>query len=360
MLLLLVCLPWLALPLLWLSRRGPRDLAPWIAAAADAAGLALLLQFAPRVFAGEVIAWRVDWVQSIGLALSFRLDGLAFLFALLILLIGLLIVLYARYYLSEEARLDRFFFLLMLFTGAMLGIVLSGNLLLMFVFWELTSISSFLLIGYKSTHMEAREGARVALAVTGGGGLALLAGVLLLGHVAGSFELDAVLASGETVKQSALYLPILALVLAGAFTKSAQFPFHFWLQGAMAAPTPVSAYLHSATMVKAGIFLLARLYPVLAGPDAWFFTLTVVGVVTFTFGAYQAIFRHDLKSLLACSTVSHLGLIVLLLGIGTPLGAVAALFHIINHATFKASLFMAADIIDHETGTHDMRRINEL
>ena len=360
MLLLLVCLPWLALPLLWLSRRGPRDLAPWIAAAADAAGLALLLQFAPRVFAGEVIAWRVDWVQSIGLALSFRLDGLAFLFALLILLIGLLIVLYARYYLSEEARLDRFFFLLMLFTGAMLGIVLSGNLLLMFVFWELTSVSSFLLIGSKSTHMEAREGARVALAVTGGGGLALLAGVLLLGHVAGSFELDAVLASGETVKQSALYLPILARVLAGAFTKPAQFPFHFWLQGAMAAPTPVSAYLHSATMVKAGIFLLARLYPVLAGPDAWFFTLTVVGVVTFTFGAYQAIFRHDLKSLLAYSTVSHLGLIVLLLGIGTPLGAVAALFHIINHATFKASLFMAAGIIDHETGTRDMRRINGL
>jgi len=348
------------LPLLWLSRRGPRDLAPWLAAAADAAGLVLLLQFAPRVFAGEVIAWRMDWVASLGLALSFRLDGLAFLFALLILLIGLLVILYARYYLSEESRLDRFFFLLMLFTGAMLGIVLSGNLLLMFVFWELTSISSFLLIGYKSGKTEAREGARVALAVTGGGGLALLAGVLLLGHVAGSFELDAVLASGEAVKQSALYLPILALVLAGAFTKSAQFPFHFWLPGAMAAPTPVSAYLHSATMVKAGVFLLARLYPVLAGPDAWFFTLTAVGVVTLTFGAYQAIFRHDLKSLLAYSTVSHLGLITLLLGIGTPLGAVAALFHVINHATFKASLFMAAGIIDHETGTRDMRRINGL
>jgi multicomponent K+:H+ antiporter subunit A len=359
-LLLLASLPWLALPLLWLSRRGPRDLAPWIAAAADATGVLLLLQFTPRVFAGEVIAWRVEWVESIGLALSFRLDGLAFLFALLILLIGLLVILYARYYLSGEQRLDRFYLLLMLFTGAMLGIVLSSNLLLMFVFWELTSISSFLLIGYQSRKIEAQEGARVALAVTGGGGLALLAGVLLLGHVAGSFELDAVLAAGEAVKQSALYLPILALVLAGAFTKSAQFPFHFWLPGAMAAPTPVSAYLHSATMVKAGIFLLARLYPVLAGPDAWFFTLTVVGVVTFTFGAYQAIFRHDLKSLLAYSTLSHLGLITLLLGIGTPLGAVAALFHIINHAIFKASLFMAAGIIDHETGTRDMRRINGL
>ena len=272
----------------------------------------------------------------------------------------MLVVLYARYYLSAERRLDRFFLLLMLFTGAMLGVVLSGNLLLMFVFWELTSISSFLLIGYHSSKTEAREGARTALAVTGGGGLALLAGVLLLGHVAGSFELDAVLASGEAVKSGALYLPILALVLAGAFTKSAQFPFHFWLPGAMAAPTPVSAYLHSATMVKAGIFLLARLYPVLAGPDAWFYTVTAVGVVTFTFGAYQAIFRHDLKSLLAYSTVSHLGLITLLLGIGTPLGAVAALFHVINHATFKASLFMAAGIIEHETGTRDMRRINGL
>jgi multicomponent K+:H+ antiporter subunit A len=348
------------LPLLWLARCGPRDLAPWVAAAADAGMLALLLRFAPRVFAGEVIVWRVEWVESLGLALSFRLDGLAFLFALLIVLIGMLVILYARYYLSAERRLDRFVLLLMLFTGAMLGVVLSGNLLLMFVFWELTSISSFLLIGYHSRKIEAREGARVALAVTGGGGLALLAGVLLLGHVAGSFELDAVLAAGERVKASALYLPILALVLAGAFTKSAQFPFHFWLPGAMAAPTPVSAYLHSATMVKAGIFLLARLYPVLAGPDAWFYTVTAVGVVTFTFGAYQAIFRHDLKSLLAYSTVSHLGLITLLLGIGTPLGAVAALFHVINHATFKASLFMAAGIIDHETGTRDMRRINGL
>ncbi len=360
MLAVLAALPWLSLPLLWLARRGPRDLAPWIAAAADAIGLVLLVQFAPRVFAGEVFTWRAQWVESLGLALSFRLDGLAFLFALLILLIGLLIILYARYYLSEERRLDRFVLLLMLFTGAMLGVVLSGNLLLTFVFWELTGISSFLLIGYRSGKTEAREGARVALAVTGGGGLALLAGILLLGHVAGSFELDAVLASGEAVKSGALYLPILVLVLAGAFTKSAQLPFHFWLPGAMAAPTPVSAYLHSATLVKAGIFLLARLYPVLAGPDAWFYALTAVGVATFTFGGYQAIFRHDLKSLLAYSTVSHLGLIVLLLGIGTPLGAVAALFHVINHSIFKASLFMAAGIIDHETGTRDMRRLSGL
>jgi multicomponent K+:H+ antiporter subunit A len=357
---LIVVAPWLAVPLLWLARRAPRSAAPWVAAAADLAALAALLALAPRVLSGEVLAVGWPWLPQIGLALSLRLDALGFLFALLILAIGLLVILYARYYLSEEPRLERFFALLMLFTGAMLGTVLSGNLLLLFAFWELTSISSFLLIAYHSGKIEAREGARVALAVTGGGGLALLAGLLMLGQVAGSFELTAVLAAGDTVKASPLYLPILALVLAGAFTKSAQFPFHFWLPGAMAAPTPVSAYLHSATMVKAGVFLLARLYPVLAGPDAWFYTLTAVGVATLTFGAFQAIFRHDLKSLLAYSTVSHLGLITLLLGIGTPLGAVAALFHVINHATFKASLFMAAGIIDHETGTRDMRRINGL
>ena len=188
MLALLAAIPWLVLPLLWLARRGPRDLAPWLAAAADAIGLALLLKLAPRVFAGEVIAWQMEWVESLGLTLSLRLDGLGFLFALLILLIGLLVILYARYYLTAERRLDRFFLLLMLFTGAMLGVVLAGNLLLMFVFWELTSISSFLLIGYHGRKTEAREGARTALAVTGGGGLALLAGVLLLGHIAGSFE----------------------------------------------------------------------------------------------------------------------------------------------------------------------------
>jgi multicomponent K+:H+ antiporter subunit A len=357
---LIVVLPWLVTPLFGLMRRVPRTAAPWLAAAANLGGLAALLALAPRVFSGEVIVTTWRWMPQIGLALSFRLDGLGLLFALLILTIGLLVVVYARYYLPEEDSLARFYALLMLFTGAMLGVVLTENLLLLFVFWELTSISSFLLVGYNHRAVDAREGARIALAVTGGGGLALLAGILMLGQVAGSFELSAVLASAPAVAASPLYAQLLVLILIGAFTKSAQVPFHFWLPGAMAAPTPVSAYLHSATMVKAGLFLLARLYPVLSGSDLWFFTLVAVGLATFVFGAYQAIFRHDLKGLLAYSTVSHLGLIVLLLGLSTPLGAVAALFHVINHATFKASLFMAAGIIDHETGTRDMRRINGL
>ncbi len=360
MLPVIALLPWLAVPAFGLTSRGHRGLAPWLAAAVDLAALALLVGLAPAVFDGAVLEWSIPWVPQLGLNLSFRLDGLSFLFAFLILAIGLLVILYARYYLSDEARLDRFFALLMLFMGAMLGVVLSANLLLLFVFWELTSLSSFLLVGYWSHKAGARDGARIALAVTGSGGLALLAGIVLLGHVVGSFELAQVLAAGEQVIASPYYPAILVLVLLGAFTKSAQFPFHFWLPGAMAAPTPVSAYLHSATMVKAGIFLLARLYPVLADSELWFFALTGFGLVTLVFAAYQAMFRHDLKGLLAYSTVSHLGLITLLLGIGTPLSAVAALFHVINHATFKASLFMAAGIIDHECGTRDMRRINGL
>jgi multicomponent K+:H+ antiporter subunit A len=356
----IVLLPWLVVPLLGTMLRAPRMLPAWVAAAANAVALGILIALAPAVFDGEALTWTLHWIPSIGLDLSFRLDGLGFLFALLILAIGLLIVLYAAYYLSDEPRLNRFYALLMLFTGAMLGVVLSENILLLFVFWELTSLSSFLLVGYWQQKPSARDGARVALAVTGGGGLALLGGLVLLGEVAGGYDLSHVLGASAAVQSSPYYPVIVALVLLGAFTKSAQFPFHFWLPGAMAAPTPVSAYLHSATMVKAGIFLIARLYPVLAGPDIWFFALTGVGLITLVFGAYQAMFRHDLKSLLAYSTVSHLGLITLLFGIGTPLSAAAALFHVINHATFKASLFMAAGIIDHECGTRDMRRINGL
>src|SRR5690606_23242371 len=235
--------------------------------------------------------------------------------------------------------------------GSMLGVVLSENLLLMLMFWELTSLSSFLLIGFWKHKVDARIGARMSLAVTGGGGLALLAGILLIGHVVGSFELSVVLAAGDQLRAHALYPLALILVLLGVFTKSAQFPFHFWLPHAMAAPTPVSAYLHSATMVKAGVFLLARLYPALAGSDWWFYLVGLTGLTTLLVGAVMALFQHDLKGLLAYSTISHLGLITLLFGLDSRLAAVAAIFHIINHATFKASLFMAAGIIDHETGT---------
>ncbi|MDX1353604.1 MAG: hydrogen gas-evolving membrane-bound hydrogenase subunit E, partial [Thiomicrorhabdus sp.] len=223
-----------------------------------------------------------------------------------------------------------------------------------------TSITSFLLISYWQHRRDAREGARMALAVTGMGGLALLGGVLLLGHIVGSYQLTDILAEGDLIRNHSLYEVTLVLILLGVFTKSAQFPFHFWLPHAMAAPTPVSAYLHSATMVKAGIFLLARFFPVLSGTDLWTWLVGGAGMITLLIGAYTALFKHDLKGLLAYSTISHLGLITLLFGFGTQLAAVAAIFHIINHATFKASLFMVAGIIDHETGTRDMRKINGL
>ena len=269
-------------------------------------------------------------------------------------------MLYARYYMSPADPVPRFFSFLLAFMGAMLGLVVSGNVIQLVFFWELTSLLSFMLIGYWHHRADARRGARMALIVTGGGGLCLLAGMLLLGHIVGSYELDAILAAGDTIREAPLYRAALFLVLLGAFTKSAQFPFQFWLPHAMAAPTPVSAYLHSATMVKAGVFLLARLWPVLAGTEPWFWIVGGAGVCTLLLGAYAAMFQRDLKGLLAYSTISHLGLITLLLGLNSPLAAVAAVFHMMNHATFKAALFMAAGVIDHETGTRDISRLNGL
>jgi multicomponent K+:H+ antiporter subunit A len=339
--------------------RRLRD-AAWLAGAATAAAAVAILLLAPAVFAGDIPRARWEWLPALGVGFGLRVDGLAFVFAGLIVGIGLLIVLYARYYLTPEEPTERFFALLLAFMGAMLGISISDNLIVMVVFWELTSLSSFLLIGFWQHRADARQGARMALSITGAGGLCLLGGVLLLGWIAGSWDLDVVLASGDTVRGDPLYLPCLALVLLGAFTKSAQFPFHFWLPHAMAAPTPVSAYLHSATMVKAGVFLLARLHPTLSGTEAWFFAVTLVGATTMLIGAWHALFKHDLKGLLAYSTISQLGLITLLLGMNSALAPVAAIFHLLNHATFNASLFMAAGIIDHETGTRDMRRISGL
>jgi multicomponent K+:H+ antiporter subunit A len=343
-----------------LAARRSRAAAAWAAAAVTLAALAIVGTQAGAVFAGESprVSW--PWVSHIGLDLALRLDGLALLFALLILAIGLLVILYAHYYLSERDPAGKFFGLLMLFMAAMLGIVLADNLLLLVVFWELTSVSSFLLVGYWSDRADARQGARMALTVTGAGGLALLAGVLILGAIAGTYDISALEATRERVQADPLFPVALLLILVGAFTKSAQVPFHFWLPEAMAAPTPASAYLHSATMVKAGIFLLLRLYPVLGGNALFEYVVVTVGLVTMVFGAYVAIFKHDLKGLLAYSTISHLGLIVFLIGLDSPLSSVAAVFHVVNHATFKASLFMAAGIIDHECGTRDMRRINGL
>ena len=314
----------------------------------------------PEVAEGGVLRQDIAWLPALGLNLVVRMDGFAWMFCMLVLGIGSLVVLYARYYMSPADPVPRFFAFLLAFMGAMMGVVLSGNLIQLAFFWELTSLFSFLLIGYWHHRKDARRGARMALTVTGTGGLAMLAGLLVLGHIVGSYDLDHVLAAAEQVRAHPLYLTALVLVLLGALTKSAQFPFHFWLPRAMAAPTPVSAYLHSATMVKAGVFLLARLWPVLGGTEPWFWIVGGAGLVTLLLGGYAAMFQNDLKGLLAYSTISHLGLITLLLGLNSPLAAVAAVFHIMNHATFKASLFMAAGIVDHESGTRDIRRLSGL
>ena len=331
-----------------------------LAGVTTAGSLGLLLWHSPSVLAGSSVLQFHEWVPEIGLHIGLRLDGLSLLFALLITGMGLLIVLYAHHYLSASDSVAKFYCTLMLFMAAMLGVVLSDNLLLLLVFWELTSISSFLLVGYWNHRPDARAGARMALAVTGGGGLALLAGFVLLGQIAGTYEISAMAALAPQIQSDALYPVALVLVLLGCFTKSAQFPFHFWLPQAMAAPTPVSAYLHSATMVKAGLFLLARLTPVIGGTELFMGIVSTAGLLTLAFAAFIALFKHDLKGLLAYSTISHLGLITFLIGLGSPLAAVAALFHVLNHACFKAALFMTAGIVDHETGTRDMRQLGGL
>ncbi len=314
----------------------------------------------PDIASGGVLRQEIEWVPALGLNLIIRMDGFAWMFCMLVLGIGALVVLYARYYMSPNDPVPRFFAFFLAFMGAMMGLVLSGNLIQLALFWELTSLFSFLLIGYWHHRKDARRGARMALTVTGTGGLCLLAGMLVLGHIVGSYDIDRVFAAAAQVKAHPLYLVALVLILLGALTKSAQFPFHFWLPNAMAAPTPVSAYLHSATMVKAGVFLLARFWPVLAGTEPWFWIVGGAGMCSLLLGAYVAMFQDDMKGLLAYSTISHLGLITLLLGLNSPLAAVAAVFHIMNHATFKASLFMAVGIIDHESGTRDIRRLSGL
>ncbi|MEH2520942.1 multicomponent K+:H+ antiporter subunit A [Bradyrhizobium sp. AZCC 1610] len=337
-----------------------RNAEAWLAGSVALVAFGLMATAYPSVDNGGVIQLRAEWIADLGLEFVLRADGFAWTFAMLVTGIGFLVVLYTRYYMSPSDPVPRFFSFLLAFMGAMLGIVLSGNLLQLVFFWELTSLFSFLLISYWHHNVAARDGARMALTVTSAGGLCLFAGVLVIGHIVGSYDLERVLASGDVIRSHSLYLPALILILLGAFTKSAQFPFHFWLPHAMAAPTPVSAYLHSATMVKAGVFLLVRLWPAMGGTNEWLWLVGSVGLITFFLGAFLAVFQQDLKGLLAYSTISHLGLITLLTGLDTPFGQIAAIFHIFNHATFKASLFMAAGIIDHETGTRDIRRLSGL
>ncbi|WP_180127038.1 MULTISPECIES: monovalent cation/H+ antiporter subunit A [unclassified Acinetobacter] len=322
--------------------------------------LVLLLSQAQNVFNGKTVIQTWPWLTQVGIDFSFRLDALGLLFSLLITGIGTLIYIYAYYYLSPKNSLSKLYVLLMLFMAAMLGISLSNNLILLLIFWELTSISSFLLVGYWSNYDAAQRGSRMALTITGMGGLCMLGGFVLLAQITGTYQIDQILTMSSQIQQHSLFVPTLLLILMGAFTKSAQFPFHFWLPNAMAAPTPVSAYLHSATMVKAGIFLLARLLPIFAGATLYHNLVTFIGLFTLCMAAFFAIFKEDLKGLLAYSTISHLGLIVCLLGIGSPLAVAAAIFHIINHATFKAALFMIAGIIDHESGTRDLRKLSGL
>ncbi|HWK64713.1 MAG TPA: monovalent cation/H+ antiporter subunit A [Rhizobiaceae bacterium] len=360
LLLLLIFLPFLGSAFAAMLPANARNTEAWLSGIVAALALAASVVLYPTISTGAVVRHEIRWLPELGLNFTLRMDGFAWLFSMLITGIGFLVVLYARYYMSPKDPVPRFFSFLLAFMGSMLGVVVSGNLILLSVFWELTSIFSFLLVGYWYQNASARDGARMALIITAIGGFCLLVGLILVGHIVGSYDLEAVLASGERIRSHELYTPALLLIFLGALTKSAQFPFHFWLPNAMAAPTPASAYLHSATMVKAGVFLLARFWPVMAGTDQWFFILGFAGMITLVLGAYFAIFQQDLKGLLAYSTISHLGLITMLISLGSPLGLVAAIFHMVNHATFKASLFMAAGIIDHEAGTRDMRKLSGL
>ncbi len=341
-------------------RPDARNAAASLATATTLIALICTVLLYPTVAGGGVLTLSAPWAPALQLTFGLRLDGFSWLFLVLICGIGLLVSIYARYYMSPADPVPRFFSLLLAFAGAMVGVVLSANVIQLVVFWEVTSILSFLLIGYWHHGAAAREGARMALIVTATGGLCLLLGLLMIAHAAGSLEIDAILASGDKIRSSGAYVPALLLILVGAFTKSAQFPFHFWLPNAMAAPTPVSAFLHSATMVKAGVFLLVRFWPVLSGTEEWFWLVAASGLITLTLGALLAIFQQDMKGVLAYSTISHLGLITFLIGLSSPLACVAAIFHIVNHAVFKASLFMAAGAVDHETGTRDLRKLGGL
>lgn len=334
--------------------------AAWPLAAMPFAIFIHLAGFLEPVAEGRPVGGGYDWIPSLGVRFSWYLDGLSLTFALLITGIGTLIVLYSGGYLKGHPHQGRFLSFMLMFMGAMLGLVASDSFLMLFVFWELTSITSFLLIGFDHAREPARRAALQALVVTGMGGLSLLAGLLVLGSITGAGDLSSLLASGEAVRQSPLYLAALLLVLGGAFTKSAQFPFHFWLPNAMEAPTPVSAYLHSATMVKAGVYLLMRLNPVLGETAAWETLLPLFGGATLAGGALMAVRQTDLKLMLAYTTVGSLGLLVMLTGFGSERAIEAAVLYLVAHSMFKGALFMVAGVIDHEAGTRDTRRLGGL
>jgi multicomponent K+:H+ antiporter subunit A len=346
-----------------LNRRLTVTRLAWMVALAPATALGLIIWEVIALGRGPALVWRFDWLPSLGLGAGLYFDHVSALFALLLTGIGVLVVVYAGYYFKSKARSWgewRFLSYLLLFMTAMLGVVLAGDVLTLFIFWEGTSITSFLLIAYKTKDEAARQSAFKSLLITGGGGIALLLGLLLLGYVAGSSDLMAILSSGEQVRDSALYPAVLVLIALGAFTKSAQAPFHIWLPDAMSAPTPASAYLHSATMVKAGIYLLARLNPALGFTDLWFWLLSLVGLTTMLTGAWLGLKQNDLKALLAYSTVSQLGVLVVLIGQDTEIAFKALVIGVLAHALYKSALFLVVGAVDHEAGSRDLRRLGGL
>ncbi|MGO1816622.1 MAG: proton-conducting transporter transmembrane domain-containing protein [Sphingobacterium sp.] len=318
---------------------------------------AYYLSYVPSVSEGLVFFQQTDWVPSLGVNFNFQLDGLGLLFSLLITGIGAGIFFYARAYLKGHPYFDRFFGYLLFFMSAMLGLVLSDNIFLLFIFWELTSISSFFLIGFNNDQEASRKSALTALSITGMGGFFLLAGLVLIGNMVGTYQISELIQHRDIILEHPQYPLALCLLFLGAFTKSAQFPFHFWLPGAMKAPTPVSAYLHSATMVKAGIYILARFFPILGATELWSYTLMGVGGFTMLYAAVHSLFRLDLKGILAYSTIAALGMLVFLLGLGSPEAIIAASVFILVHALYKATLFMVTGIIDHEAGTRDISQL---
>ncbi len=314
----------------------------------------------PEVVAGEGITQRTSWIPSLGIELNFFLDGLSLFFVLLITGFGFFIFLYASSYLKGHKYFARFFIFLTLFMSSMLGLVLSGSLITMFIFWELTSLTSYMLIGFYNEDEVSRKNALQAMLVTVLGGLAMMAGIILTGMIVDGYDFSTLLSSAEVIKNHPWYQVALVLLLLGAFTKSAQFPFHFWLPNAMAAPAPVSAYLHSTTMVKAGIYLLARISPIFGGTPEWQFILTTIGGITMLLGALLALQYTDLKKILAYTTISALGVMVFLIGIGTTLAIQAAMVFLLAHALYKGTLFLVTGNIDHETGTRDVSELSGL
>ncbi|QRM56850.1 putative monovalent cation/H+ antiporter subunit A [Sinorhizobium sp. BG8] len=334
--------------------------AAWLLALAPALVFLHFLGFSGDVSSGEIVTGGYQWVPSYNVSFSWLIDGLSLTFLLLISGIGVFIVLYSGAYLKGHPHQGRFFSFILMFMGSMLGLVASDSLLMLFVFWEMTSVTSFLLIGFDHSREASRRAALQALVVTGGGGLFLLAGLLVMWNVTGVTQLSLLLSFGEELRASPFYVAILVLVLGGAFAKSAQFPLHFWLPNAMEAPTPVSAYLHSATMVKAGVYLLMRMNPVMGGTPAWETILPAFGGLTLLVGTVLAIRQTDLKLMLAYTTVASLGLLVMLTGFGSEHAVAAAAVYLVAHSLFKGALFMVAGLIDHEAGTRDITRLGGL